>query len=267
MAQRQGISTILLERFALGEVSEAERRSVEQYLHQDANLRHRLQEIEASNAAILEQYPARQMAAVIEARAAAGPRPSVRAAWWLPRLGYGLSGMAAVLLVLFLVLPQLRSTLPHSNGSGSSSSSAATRLKGGRAALFAYRKQGQRVERLAEGSMVHSGDRIQLSYLAGDDKYGVICSIDGNGAVTLHFPRPINRSTRFSGRKEVRLAHSYELDNAPGFERFFIVSSQRPLDVKKVLGAAQRLAATGGARDQNLELAGDLNQDSLLLKK
>jgi hypothetical protein len=67
---------------------------------------------------------------------------------------------------------------------------------------------------------------------------------------------------------EVRLPSAYELDDAPGFERFFLIASDRPFEVAPVLEAARALAAQPvAARRASLPLAPGLRQTSLALDK
>ena len=123
-------------------------------------------------------------------------------------------------------------------------------------------------ERLETGDQADEGDLLQLSYLAAGRSHGVILSIDGRGAVTLHWPDRRGGATALVPSGEVRLDHAYELDDAPGFERFFLVTGADALDVNAILDAAEDLAADADrARDGALALAEGLEQRSVLLLK
>ena len=68
----------------------------------------------------------------------------------------------------------------------------------------------------------------------------------------------------------VPLRESYELDDAPGFERFFFVTvaqDEPALEVARVMDAARALAASEDAREAALELPEGWRQQSLLLTK
>ena len=58
-----------------------------------------------------------------------------------------------------------------------------------------------------------------------------LVSIDGRGVATLHFPDDVDPTALAHGGA-MALDHSYELDDAPGFERFLrVTAGQRlPLD-------------------------------------
>jgi hypothetical protein len=142
--------------------------------------------------------------------------------------------------------------------------------------LSVYLKTGNTEQKIPGGTVLRAGNTIQLSYLvntnppplsgnpaAGNpaaaliprEKYGVIFSIDGRSAVTLHFPYTPNQSTRLVTGKPVPLAEAYTLDDAPDCEIFFIVIDDEPLDTREVLRAAERLAgnpATAEARGESL---------------
>ncbi|MBN1838324.1 MAG: hypothetical protein JW820_20865, partial [Spirochaetales bacterium] len=108
----------------------------------------------------------------------------------------------------------------------------------------------------------------QLGYVAAARAYGVILSIDGRGVVTLHFPVGSTGAGELEREGESLLPFAYELDDAPGFERFFFVTGPEPFAVDSVLEAAERLAADPEqARQAPLILPGELEQVSMMLKK
>lgn len=122
--------------------------------------------------------------------------------------------------------------------------------------------------KLGDGAPARAGDVVQLSYAAAGNRNGVIVSVDGWGAVTLHYPAHPSHSARLQPRGEVPLDHAYELDGARDFERFFLVTSgDRPLNVRHVLLAARRLAGATDARRRSLDLPRGLGQTSITLRK
>lgn len=88
--------------------------------------------------------------------------------------------------------------------------------------------------RLADGDVVHAGDRVQLSFAAPGLSHGVLYSVDGRGTVTVHH--------RFGGDHPVpgtiTLPTAYALDDAPSFEAFHLVAAAGAFDVQAVLDAA-----------------------------
>jgi hypothetical protein len=86
--------------------------------------------------------------------------------------------------------------------------------------------------------------------------------------VTVHFPSGAATAGGLEPKGETLLPFAYELDDAPGFERFFLVTSREPFPVEVVVGAAERLAAEPErARLAPLELPGKLEQSSIVLSK
>jgi len=95
--------------------------------------------------------------------------------------------------------------------------------------------------------------------------------VDGRGTVTWHLPAgyaggPLS-APALEGQGDVVLPSAYELDDAPGFERFFLVSSAAPFDLAPVAQAARALAGRPSAERGELSLPAGLGQSSLLVKK
>jgi len=108
---------------------------------------------------------------------------------------------------------------------------SATRVKGSGAKLYVYRKEGENATLLSPRSKVKQNDVLQLSYVAGGDLYGAIFSVDGNGTVTRHFPDSGNTAAQLDQSGEIPLAFAYQLDNAPRFERFIMITGAKPFPI------------------------------------
>jgi hypothetical protein len=180
-----------------------------------------------------------------------------RRAWKLPRLAWAVP-VAAVALVLLSLPLVLR---PSDD----------TRLKGVAPHLLVFRKTQAGAEELRPGAVARRGDVLQLSYAAGDAKYGVIFSMDGRGTITWHVPAGYAGGPRsappLDPKGPVVLPSAYELDDAPGFERFFLVYAARPFDVSEVERVARALAPRTPGDLGVLTLPRGLGQFSLLVKK
>jgi hypothetical protein len=137
-----------------------------------------------------------------------------------------------------------------------------------RARLHLYRDAGGRAVRLADGALARPGDLVQASIVPAGRAHAVVLSLDGRGRVTLHYPDAPAGSTRLEPGAELPLAHAFELDDAPAFERFFLVTAARPLDPARLLDVARELASDPrGARTAPLPLARGQEQHALLLRK
>lgn len=274
------VPDVLIEKLALGELSKAEREEVQQRLGARADAS--LEAIERSNAEILEELPPSEVAAEVRRRIERLDRlEAPERSHWMPWLGAAALAAAAILL-WFLVRPP--ADAPAEGPSGTPVAGAGDdgptkiakadppptddgtiRLKGS-AKLTIHRQRDARPERLSDGARVSAGDRLQVSYTSGDAVRGVIVSIDGAGATTLHFPASEDVEPTLLGRAQ--LPSGFELDDAPGFERFFFVTTQDDtLSVQDVMTAAKALAGSDDARVGDLDLPDEVGQQSLLLMK
>ena len=259
-----------LERYVLGELPADMMEEIGARLASDPALRAALDGIEASNREILERYPFSQVKERIDARAAAG-RPATFIRW--KRILTLSSVCAAAALVLVLVLPLAKKergsggTLPAADdtqvkGTGSQTVDLSTTQ------LLVHRKTGDRVEILKNGDIGRAGDLLQLAYVSAGDAYGVILSIDGRGVVTLHFPPDEAGAAALETRQKVLLPEAIELDDAPVFERFFLVTAAAAPDVAAILSAARDLAARpDGGLSGRLILPEGVRQCSFLIIK
>lgn len=252
----------VLERMVLGELDEAELARWRPQLDADPSARERLTQLERSNREILERYPAETMAPAITARVEAAEQVArqARLVERPRRFGWLLLAPAAVgAAVLFaMVVPQ----------SGLLSTPEVILLKGDPQLVVHSRNANGQEQLDPTSALVHPGDVLQLSYRAAGALYGAILSIDGRGSVTVHFPDDL-RAAALTQEGLVSLSHSYELDDAPGFERFFLVTASEPFSVDELLVAAESLAKRpGGAfTEERLPLPSGLRQSSLLVRK
>jgi anti-sigma-K factor RskA len=271
MADRCKIPDLLLERYALGELPEQARRDVEQQLAQSPIDQERLAEIRRSNESLLKDYPVEAAVRKIEERrrlqaaAADARRAKDRRMFLLLPMGSAIA--AAAVFAVLLRMP------PTPDGGGDKGHGdpgiESTRTKGLKPHLVVYKKPqpGQSPQELADGAAVRAHETLQLGYVAAGRPYGVVVSIDGGGAATLHFPQAQNQATRL-GPGQTLLPSAYELDDAPLFERFFLITASTPIDVAATLRAAQELARSQGlAPTAPLALPAGVEQSSLLLRK
>lgn len=121
------------------------------------------------------------------------------------------------------------------------------RLKGFEAALALFRRTSSGAEPLKPGATVKPGDVVRIGYRTGGVAFGAIFSVDGNGNVTRHWPLTGDSAARLE-RGEALLPGAFELDDAPDFERFYLLTSDRSFDLKPLLAslhAAKAPAARG----------------------
>ena len=228
------ISDLLLEQYVLGELPPEVAGEVREELARDPSLRARHESIIRSDKEILERYPPADIAESVGARlrekqkqpqmtdrqmesrppkAQAEGAAESHPAWSPP--GVGRCSWQSV----FRRLP-LFSWSFHSSFSVNAWPRTKRRMKGLSPHLTAFLKTAKGAQDLAPGSLVGRGDVIQLSYTAGEAKFGVILWVDGRGAITWHMPPGYNGSPRgaplLDREGQVFLPSAYELDDAPG---------------------------------------------------
>jgi hypothetical protein len=244
-----------LERYILGECPPRRLEEIRILVERNAELRDAIERLERSNQDILERFPPSSIVPRILKRSSPHSHVGTRLLSLAPVL-------ASALLLIFIVFRPDRT------------SERGNRIKGAdvpdlsQTQILIYRKGDHDVEKLGDGARVRAGDLLQIAYVAADQKYGVILSIDGRGLVTLHFPEDEASSARLVGDRLVTTLSAYELDDAPGFERFFFITSKTEIDTRDLVERARDLAKSlPDAQKERLNLPRALSQHSILLKK
>jgi hypothetical protein len=260
--ETRGVSDLALEQYALGELPPEEAQRVREALSTDESLRTRLAALASSDREILAAHPPREMAERIRERMRGA---ELRARRPSPFFTIALPAAAAI-LALLTVFAVREGAFPFLAGS------EGTRLKGGPAHLTVFRKTEAGAVEVRDGSLVRQRDILQIGYTAGEARYGVIFSVDGRGVLTFHLPRDYRGqpagAPELERQGQAVLPYAYELDDAPGFERFFFVSARSSFPVREVERAARALAAhPEGAESASLRLPPGLVVQSLDVKK
>ncbi len=251
------VPDLFVERTFSGEASPAERARVladpdakerlDDLMHQNVGFHVRVDE-----AAQLRAIDARAREAAA-AEALAGKRATT--GWW-PVL---LVGAPLALLALVLVR-----TPPETLSPSGRPPTEQTTAKGLKAKLQLTQHTPRGVERVSTDEVLFAGDEIQVFTVSGDATHGVVLSIDGNGAVTRHFPE--GDDTALPKGKHP-LGRAFQLDDAPRFERFVFVTDDAPLDVQGVLEAARATGRSKDPRKALLELPAGVEQTSFVVRK
>ena len=262
----------LLERLAQGELDATHADAIRARLSAEGrSWEAELGALAQSNRDILAAQPKAVFAAAIRQRVrSAAPVTATRMPWRL-LAPLALTGALAATLVLGRTGPAPMST--------NDSDGEVTQIKGdpsNQPRLLVYRQRagqasaGDEAERLRDGARAARGDLLQLAYAAPDRTlYGVVISMDGAGHVTQHLPDEGTASAApLRATPEMRLPSAYQLDDAPAFERFVLVTASRTFPVAVVTRAAANLAGHGArARSGSLELPAGFHQAWFLLDK
>src|SRR5262249_42072514 len=140
----RGIPDLLLERYRLDELPAAVHATIAREAAADALVRARLNDLAASDAEILERYPA----GVLTRRRLPPSR----------RMPIVMLAGALTAAVIALVVAVPRTIVPAVD--------EGTRIKGGsgRPALAVYRRTAAGSERLADGDVARAGDLLRIGY-------------------------------------------------------------------------------------------------------
>lgn len=136
---------------------------------------------------------------------------------------------ACVLLIFPLVFRGNNKIKSHPETSG-------IRIKGqyAKPEIILYKQASEKAELLKDKENVQSGDLIQIAFNPGGRKYCLIFSIDGNSQITNHLS--VNEESQVLCEVENKhslLNFSYELDDAPDYELFVMITSDECLDLTK----------------------------------
>jgi len=227
----QRIPDWVLERHLVGELPKG---FTEADLAADPSVPERLEKLKASDAEILEQHPARVVAAQVRARAEARA-PSRRTMMVL----LPAAALAAVVVVV-MALPKQPDIL----------------TKGLEPHLEVFRRDEPKP--LVSGAVAQPGAVVQLRVVPAGAKFGMVVAVDGEGAPVPVTPAVLSLAGALS------LPDALELDAAGDFQRFILVTSDHAFDAAEVIAAARSLGRDPAAR---LELPAGLQQSSFVIVK
>ena len=280
------ISDLMLERYLLNELDDDVKREIDAQLKIDTKLQSRIKSLQKSTDEILIKYKPGYMAAEIHKKMSMAARQKSLSE---PETGYVLEKIAeyvrlwfggkrnflptmltavATMVILVLVLP----IGEEMNQPGVIEVAEVTRLKGEVKKLFVFRKQQNEIQMLSTGAEAKKGDLLQIVYFADREAFGMIFSLDGNGQVTVHFPEISQEKEqtfeKLETNKKVQLPTAYELDDAPNYEHFFLIISDKQERIKDVLSAINDQVASGAYKMNNTINPGSgMEVESLLIKK
>jgi hypothetical protein len=233
----------MLERYALGEVTGEEREFIEAAMLREPRVAERLADIHRSDREIRSRYPPEGIPAMPAKTRRLFQHPL---AW----------GIGAAALFLCIALPFFRAVF--------ATGPLTDRAKGRDAnpaelSVFLKSDTPHAAEApLPDQALLREGNTIQLAYRVSAAGYGVIFSIDGRSAVTMHYPYGPSQNAMLIPGKRIALDEAYTLDDAPEYELFFFVVSDTPLDVSAILQSAEQLARNPGTA---LERSGAVFRD------
>ncbi len=269
MTQPTRTPELFVEKLAQGELSESQAREVKERLARESG-ENRLEGLHRSDADILAEYSPVQMAASIRGRfeMAQAARRRKMSLMLLPAS----AAIAAAAALLFIVMPLSQhhgtEVIPGVTPGGAVDGGGDyVGIKSGGPVLAVGKKSPGGQEWLQSGAEVREGDELQLKFQSAMARHLVICSVDGRGGVTVHFPEAEGETTAVTPGAEQTMPYGYTLDDAPAFERFFVVWSEdanTPISVDAVRRAVREMKHP---ETDTLNLGRQLKVKDMILKK
>ena len=251
-----------LERFLTGDLPEEEMNKLRELEANDAMFASRIKMLREDNKAILNKLPFEMLAAKIDAVDAGTVTETAVAANLgsakenagnaeknAPRFSIMKFAAAAVfvLAVALVAFMAQRETSVMNERVGSdiaavggpqntqvalAETQSDTRIKGMDARMEVWKKTPAGIVQLNDLDSVGEGDEIQLRYSVPEKCFGLLFSMDGNGALTLHMGNG-EKAIELAPGKMNSLPFAYKLDDAPYFEKFFFVTSPKEFAVEE----------------------------------
>lgn len=241
------ISDFKLERYLLGELSAEEMKALQQREAEDEIFAARVRMMREEGKRFLAENPfsvfesklensARDCFAADAARNDVGAERSVS----LPNRTFNTLWLkvAAALVIALGVFSAvvLNRNVATYEGSGTSMEVAladtdnSTRIKGMSASLEVWKKTGDSAVQMVNLGDAFEGDEIQLRYRVPQKCFGMLFSMDGNGTITMHMGEG-DKAIELEPGKMTTLPFAYKLDNAPKFEKFFLLTSEKSFKI------------------------------------
>jgi len=261
-------SDLTFEQYLLGELSKDRMKEVKAYIEENPEAESRIERLKKSNEEILNILPPKVLADRIkrlQLLTGTGTKKekettSVRTPL-LRRLGAPAAAAVIIAISAYLIVPIIPGTGIFTG------TEEGIRLKGS-GGISVYRKGKKEIERLKNLDPAKEGDLIQIAITPPKGRFAAVISIDGRSMVTVHYPLRGERAASITPGKRIVLKKSYELDDAPKFERFFLITSDREFDISQIQKKANEIASKPeGGKKGKLPLPKEFAQDAVILLK
>jgi hypothetical protein len=220
------IPDLKLEQYLLGELDTPEMEHITAQCSKDEQLQNRIETLSQIEKEFADKYPLD---------------------WFLRRVSHNniqpeitkpsfrLALMPIVCTLLLFPLAYFYISMSKNSGS------PMIRSKGDAFFFTVYRKTALGHDLLPDGSVVREKDLLQIEYTADTPLlYGLIVSLDGNGHITIHFGDENGSAEQLLERNKM-LPFSYELDNAPGFEKFFFIAGKNRFSLNDCISICKKM--------------------------
>ena len=245
-----------LERFLTGDLPENEMNELRELETSDEVFANRVKMLREDNKAILNKLPFETLAAKIDAvdvgtvteTAGAAKLDAAKNAPRFTLVKFAAAAVLVLAVALVAFFAQSETVVTGNDVAGNdvarnaqgvqqtqvalAETQSDTRIKGMDARMEVWKKTPAGIVQLNDLDEVSEGDEIQLRYAVPEKCFGLLFSMDGNGALTLHMGNG-EKSVELAPGKMNSLPFAYKLDNAPYFEKFFFVTSSNEFAVEE----------------------------------
>lgn len=238
------IPTWKLERYLLGELPPKEMLILQKQINDNLHLQLQLETLQKSNADFLNENDPKQSARRILALSGAKKEfakqkefeaETTIKSWWGTVLSMPMQRVSAVFLALFaaVIVWQIshQSALPVNE----------IRTKGLNARIELWQKEGDSVALILDSAQLKKDDLVQIRIHPASRCFAAVVSIDGRGNWTTHLPATGPLATYVEPGKNEFLPFSYQLDDAPNYEVFWLISAEAPFHVDSLIQSLESL--------------------------
>lgn len=225
------ISDFKLERYLLGDLPEGEMQALREREACDEIFAARVREMREQGERFLAENPF----SAIEDKLKNAERSEILPNRSFNTLWLKVAAALVIALGVFSAVVLNRNVATY-EGSGTSMEVAladtddGTRIKGMSASLEVWKKTGDSAVQMVNLGDAFEGDEIQLRYRVPQKCFGMLFSMDGNGTITMHMGDG-NKAVELEPGKMTTLPFAYKLDNAPKFEKFFLLTSEKSFKI------------------------------------
>ena len=225
-----------LERYLTGDLPATEMRKIRELEKTDAIFANRVKMMREDNAAILRKMPFERLSEKMDAMPgrSGSAGNTVHVNFKLVKFA---AAAALVLAVVSVALFGQREVMaPAQSGAQVmdvamlDSQDEGTRIKGMDARMEVWKKTADSAVQMSNLDEAREGDEIQLRYSVPEKSFGLLFSMDGNGALTMHMGSE-NHAVELAPGEMTTLPFAYKLDNAPKFEKFFLLTSRNMFSI------------------------------------
>lgn len=225
-----------LERYLTGDLPAAEMREIRELEKTNEIFANRVKMLREDNVAILRKMPFERLSEKMDAMPgrSGSAGNTVHVNFKLVKFA---AAAALVLAVVSVALFGQREVMaPATDGAQVmdvamlDSQDEGTRIKGMDARMEVWKKTADSAVQMSNLDEAREGDEIQLRYSVPEKSFGLLFSMDGNGALTMHMGSE-NHAVELAPGEMTTLPFAYKLDNAPKFEKFFLLTSRNMFSI------------------------------------